>query len=78
MRPALPSLLGGEDLRFEAGSIMSAHGAKHASLRAAWQPLFFSGRRAVRGSFRAIYASLEVAVTAYQRGDTNCLKVHGE
>ena len=46
MRPALPSLLGGEDLEFEAGSIMSAHGAKHASLRAAWQPLFSSGRRA--------------------------------
>ena len=50
VRPALPSLLSGEDLKFEAGSIMSAHGAKHASLRAAWQPLFFSGRRACRGS----------------------------
>ena len=54
VRPALPSLLSGEDLKFEAGSIMSAHGAKHASLRAAWQPLFFSGRRAGRGSFAAI------------------------
>ena len=47
VRPALPSLLGGEDLQFEAGSIMSARGRKHASLRAAWQPMFFSARRAL-------------------------------
>ncbi len=47
VRPALPSLLGGEDLKFEAGSIMSAHGRKHASLRAAWQPMFFTARRAL-------------------------------
>lgn len=49
VRPALPSLLSGEDLLFESGNIMSAHGKKHASLRAAWLPMFFSGRRAPAG-----------------------------
>ena len=59
VRPALPSLLGGKDALFEAGNIMSAYGKKHASLRAAWQPMFFSGRHAGGNKGVHLHASKE-------------------
>ncbi|KAK9827982.1 hypothetical protein WJX81_005128 [Elliptochloris bilobata] len=43
MRPAFPSLFFGREREFEAGNIVAARGEKHKSLRAAWQPMFFSG-----------------------------------
>lgn len=44
VRPALPSLCTGRERDFDAGNILSVHGEKHKSLRATWQPMFFSGR----------------------------------
>ena len=49
MRPTFPSLLWGRGKDFEAGNIIGASGEKHKSLRAGWQPMFFSSRRGVRG-----------------------------
>ena len=46
VRPSFPSLFWGKERQFEAGNILAVHGEKHKSLRAAWQPMFFSGRRA--------------------------------
>ena len=45
VRPSFPSLFWGQERQFEAGNILAVHGDKHKSLRAAWQPMFFSGRR---------------------------------
>ena len=47
MRPAFPSLFWGREREFEAANILAVHGEKHKSLRAAWQPMFYSGRRAL-------------------------------
>ena len=44
MRPGFPSLFWGREREFEAANILAVHGEKHKSLRAAWQPMFFSGR----------------------------------
>ena len=49
VRPAFPSLFYGRERAFEAGNILAVHGEKHKSLRAAWQPMFFSGRRGRQG-----------------------------
>ena len=49
MRPTFPSLLWGRGRGFEAGNIIGASGEKHKSLRAGWQPMFFSSRRGVLG-----------------------------
>ena len=45
VRPSFPSLFHGRERAFESGNILAVHGEKHKSLRAAWQPMFFSGRR---------------------------------
>ena len=44
VRPGFPSLFWGREREFEAANILAVHGEKHKSLRAAWQPMFFSGR----------------------------------
>ena len=48
VRPSFPSLFHGRERQFEAGNILAVAGEKHKSLRAAWQPMFFSGRRGGR------------------------------
>ena len=44
MRPTFPSMFWGRERDFEAGNIIAATGEKHRSLRAGWQPMFYSGR----------------------------------
>ena len=44
MRPTFPSVFWGRERDFEAGNIIAAGGEKHKSLRAGWQPMFYSGR----------------------------------
>lgn len=38
----------GEEERFNAAGILFARGAHHRGLRAAWQPMFHSGTRALQ------------------------------
>lgn len=46
VRPTMPSLLSGKDREFDRANILAAVGDKHRSLRGAWLPLFYAGRRA--------------------------------
>ena len=45
-RPAFPSIWLGAEREFDAASILAIRGEKHRSIRGAWTPMFFSGRRA--------------------------------
>ena len=44
-RCVFPNLLYGEEAAFEASTYLDTRGDKHRTVRGAWQPFFFSGRR---------------------------------
>ena len=45
-RPSFPNIWMGREADFDKASILAVRGEKHRSLRGAWTPMFFSGRRA--------------------------------
>ena len=52
-RCVFPNLLHGRDAKFEESTYLDTRGDKLRIVRGAWQPFFFSGRRALHACMHA-------------------------